>query len=94
MFTIVVSIAAHAQAASSAEDRQALAPSDTLRVGVYPGSPVSMVRDPKSGETKGISLDLGQALATSLTVAFESVEFARMIDVIEAPSSKGVWISW
>lgn len=28
------------------ERRQALAPSGKLRVGVYPGSPFSMVRDP------------------------------------------------
>ncbi len=66
------------------ELRQALAPAGKLRVGVYPGSPYSLVRDPVSGEMKGIAIDLGQALATRLAVPYEQVKFARPAEIYEA----------
>jgi polar amino acid transport system substrate-binding protein len=49
---------------------QALAPTGKLRVGVYPGSPTSMIRDPASGETKGLTFDLGKEFARRLNVPF------------------------
>ena len=51
------------------EIRQALAPTGVLRVGVYPGSPTSWVKDPKTGESVGIALDLGKELAKRLNIA-------------------------
>jgi polar amino acid transport system substrate-binding protein len=65
-------------------DRRTLAPSGPLRVGVYPGSPVSMVRDGRTGAAKGISVGMGQALAVRLGVPYEQVEFGRLSDVIDA----------
>jgi len=64
--------------------RQALAPSGKLRVGVYPGSPTSMIRDQASGEAKGLTFDLGQEFARRLNVPFEPVEFRQIADVLEA----------
>jgi polar amino acid transport system substrate-binding protein len=64
-------IAQRATAAATADVRQALAPSGKLRVGVYPDSPFSMVRDPVSGETKGIAVELGKALAMRLDVPYQ-----------------------
>ena len=64
--------------------RAALAPTGTLRVGVYPGSPTSMVRDPKTGKTAGIAFDLGQALGRRLGVPVQVVEFSRVAQVLEA----------
>ena len=69
---------------ASPVERQALAPRGVLRVGVYPGSPVSLVRDPKSGEAKGVSVGVGKALAARLGVPFEMVEFGKLPDVVEA----------
>ena len=69
------------------EVRQVLAPTGKLRVGVYLGSPTSMIRDPKSGETKGVSLDLGRELARRLGVPFEPVVHPRLAEVIEALKS-------
>ncbi len=69
--------------ASSSDARNALAPSGKLRVGVYLGSPTSMVRD-ASGEAKGVSIDLGAELARRLGVPVERVEFARLPGVLEA----------
>ncbi len=47
---------------------QALAPSGMLRVGAYPGSPTSMVRDARNGQQVGITYELGQLLAKRLGV--------------------------
>jgi len=71
-------------AAAPAEVRQALAPTGTLRVGVYPGSPTSWVKDPKTGESVGIALDLGKALAKRLNVPVQVVEFDRVAQVLDA----------
>ena len=76
---------AHAKAeAVTAEVRQALAPSGVLRVGVYPGSPTSWVKDPKTGESVGIALDLGKGMAKRLNVPMQVVEFDRVAQVLEA----------
>ena len=69
------------------DELQALAPTGKLRVGVYLGSPTSMIRDPKSGETKGVSLDLGVELARRLGVPFEIIVHPRLAEVIEALKS-------
>ena len=83
MFLAIAAVALVACASSmppmaSPVERQALAPRGVLRVGVYPGSPVSLMRDPKSGEAKGISVGIGTALAARLGVPFEMVEFAKL----------------
>jgi polar amino acid transport system substrate-binding protein len=69
--------------ASAQDMREILAPKGKLRVGVYPGSPTSMVRDEKTGETHGLSFDLGREFAKRLGVAFEQVNYQRISDVIE-----------
>lgn len=65
-------------------ERDILAPTGKLRVGAYPGSPLSMVRDAKTGETHGLSFDLGKEFARQLDVPFELVEFQRIADVLDA----------
>lgn len=69
------------------EVRKALAPAGKLRIGVYPGSPTSMIRDPASGEIKGVSVDLGTELARRLSVPVERVEYRRIAEVLEAMKS-------
>ena len=71
-------------ALTTAEVRQALAPSGILRVGVYLGSPTSWVKDPKSGESVGIALDLGKELAKRLNVPVQIVEFDRVAQVLDS----------
>jgi polar amino acid transport system substrate-binding protein len=66
------------------EVRQTLAPLGKLRVGVYSGSPFSMVRDPVSGEIKGMAVELGRALAMRLEVPYEQVEFRRPAEIYQA----------
>jgi polar amino acid transport system substrate-binding protein len=67
-----------------AEVRQALAPTGVLRVGVYPGSPTSWVKDPQTGESVGIALDLGKALAQQINVPLQVIEFDRVAQVLDA----------
>lgn len=64
--------------------RQALAPTGVLRIGVYAGSPSSMVRDAKTGERVGVALKLGEALAKQLGVPAKVVEHERLALVIDA----------
>jgi polar amino acid transport system substrate-binding protein len=70
--------------APPAQVRQSLAPTGTLRVGVYPGSPTSMIRDAASGETRGVTFELGRELARRLGVPFELVEYRRVAEVLDA----------
>jgi polar amino acid transport system substrate-binding protein len=80
---LVAGCAATAPAADPAV-RQALAPTGTLRVGVYPGSPTSLVVNPKTGEKAGVALELGQALGQKLGVPVQVVEFGRLALVLDA----------
>lgn len=67
--------------------RQVLAPTGKLRVGVYLGSPTSMIRDSTSGETRGVAFELGRELAKRLGVPFEPVVYPRLAEVLEAVKS-------
>jgi polar amino acid transport system substrate-binding protein len=91
--SVIVAIAAllvacAALAAQSAADvRRVLAPSGKLRVGVYPGSPTSMIQDTSAGQRKGVTYDLGTELAKRLGVPFEPVVFQRVAEVVDALKS-------
>src|SRR5438045_109190 len=67
----------------TADERASLVPTGKLRIGVYPGSPTSMVRDPATGEVKGVTVDLGAELARRLGVPVERVEFRTAAEVVE-----------
>ena len=68
----------------------ALVPTGTLRVGVYPGSPTSMVAVGKGGDKAGVTHDLGFALGARLGVPVKLVEYARVAQVIDALKSAEV----
>jgi polar amino acid transport system substrate-binding protein len=46
-----------------------------------------MVRNPASGETAGVSVDLGRELAKRLGVPYEQVEYQRIAQVIDGLKS-------
>ena len=46
----------------------ALAPTGKLRVAVYPGSPSSLVQAAGSAEQRGLTVEVGRALAAQLGV--------------------------
>ncbi|MBB4380921.1 ABC transporter substrate-binding protein [Bradyrhizobium sp. SBR1B] len=71
--------------ASARADGEAklLAPSGSLRVGIYPGSPTSMVTD-AVGKPHGLAYDLGAELAQRLGVGVDYVRFERVADIVSA----------
>ncbi len=72
---------------------QALAPTGRLRVGVYPGSPFSLLRDAATGETKGVTVEVGKALAAQLGIPYEQLEFPRMAEILAALKAERIDIA-
>jgi polar amino acid transport system substrate-binding protein len=69
--------------------RPLLAPGGRLRVGVYAGSPTSLVRA-ADGSAHGLTVEVGEALARRLGASFDLVEFPRVAAVLEAMQSGAV----
>lgn len=64
-----------------------LAPSGTLRAGINLGNPVLAVRDPATGELRGVAIDVARELAARIELPLKFVTYdgaARMADA--APS--------
>jgi polar amino acid transport system substrate-binding protein len=69
--------------AADPQPRDILAPSGKLRVGLYPGTPTSILPDGPSGP-RGVGYDLGKAMAERLGVPYEPVVFAKNTEVLDA----------
>jgi polar amino acid transport system substrate-binding protein len=78
-------LAACATNATPSDIRQALAPTGVLRIGVYPGSPTSMVG--AGADARGLSVELGRALARQMGVRAELVVRPRVAEVVDALKS-------
>lgn len=77
-------LVAPAAVAAETAVQQALAPSGALRVGVYRGSPSSIIEGPTPQDTKGVGYDLGKQLAAALGVRFEPVVFPANAPLLKA----------
>lgn len=73
--------------ANSSNAAAILAPTGTLRVGVYAGSPSSIVQGRTLQDAKGVGFDLGKDLAAKLGVPFQPVVFASNAEVFAAAQS-------
>lgn len=65
----------------TAEVRAVLAPTGSLRVALYTGTPTSLLG---ASDRRGVGYDLGQALAQRLGVPFQPLIFPKNADVLEA----------
>jgi polar amino acid transport system substrate-binding protein len=64
-------------------EAQILAPFGTLRVGIYQGSPTSMISD-AGGKRHRLSYDLGAELGKRLGVPVDYVRYQRVADIVTA----------
>ena len=74
-----------------------LAPTGKLRVGIAVGPAASAlwtIRDPATGRPRGVTVDLGTALAQRLGVPVELVEYKSSGEIIEAAASGGWDVSF
>jgi polar amino acid transport system substrate-binding protein len=81
---LIIGPALGAGPAGAAGEKDVLAPTGHLRVGVYPGSPTSQVSDPTTQQLHGVTYDLGREFATRLNVPVEYLSFQRIADVVDA----------
>ncbi len=94
-------LAAHSLLASSLAHADAniqnaakiLAPSGTLLVGVYKGSPTSVIEGSTPEENKGVGYDLGQLFAKQLGVPFKAVIFPNNSSLLAAIKNSEVDLS-
>lgn len=70
--------------AATVGDQQALAPSGVLRVGLYRGSPTSVIEGATPRDAKGVAYDLGRQLAAALGVPCETVIYPANAPLLEA----------
>ena len=87
-FALLLCLGADAAAAEDAS--RIFAPTGKLRVGVYPGSPSSMVQDKATGETRGVTVEIARELAARLGAPVELVVYPRVADVIEGMKAGAV----
>ena len=69
---------------------QALAPTGQLRAALYLGGPASVIKDPNSGELRGVGYELGRNIARRLGVPYEPMIYPTPGLVVEDAAS-GKW---
>src|SRR5258706_5561515 len=90
LLALLLIASANIRAAPTPEARQALAPTGKLRVGLQLGSPHNVIRDPGSGEMRGVGYDLGKELARRLGIPFEPVLYPSVGALLDGGKS-GAW---
>ena len=74
----------------SAEQKNSLVPTGTLRAGILLTTALQVTKDAASGELKGVSIDLGKELARRAGVPFTPVGYTSITDLIGGAKS-GQW---
>ena len=67
-----------------------IAPSGSLRVGVYQGSPTSYLGDGNLTDNRGIGFALGKQLALAMNVTYQPIVYPRNADVLDAIKEKKI----
>jgi polar amino acid transport system substrate-binding protein len=85
--SVVLLLCAHCSSVAPNADPSVvkmLAPTGSLRIAAYLGSPTSLLRDPVSGDTKGVAVDLGRSMAQRLGVPATVVELRNNAETLAA----------
>jgi polar amino acid transport system substrate-binding protein len=90
LLALFVAGCASIQTEPGPEARQALAPTGKLRVGLFDGNAVHVIRDSAFGEMRGVGHDLGRALAARLKVSFEPVLYSSFGPLLDGAKT-GAW---
>jgi polar amino acid transport system substrate-binding protein len=72
----------------SSSVRSELAPTGKLRIGINYGNPVLATRDPRSGEIRGVAVDLAHELGTRTGLPIEVVAFESAGKMFEAVKTR------
>ena len=88
----MVLVNAGAARAADPQAQQTLAPTGSLRVGLYPGTPTSIL--PDAQHPRGVGYDLGDEMARRLGVPFAPVVFAKNAEVLDAVKSGAVDVAF
>jgi polar amino acid transport system substrate-binding protein len=86
--TILLGSSAMAQPTSAA--RADLAPTGTLRAGINYGNFILATKDPATGESRGVAIDLTRELAQRLGVPVELVAYTSVAAMVDAAKT-GAW---
>lgn len=70
--------------------KAALAPTGKLRVGMYTGNPLSVIRDPAAQDMKGMAFDLGKEMARRMGLPFEPVVYPS-VGALMGGTESGQW---
>src|SRR6266850_8437021 len=70
--------------------RAGLAPTGALRVGINYGNFILATRDPATGESRGVAIDLARELAGRLGVPVEIVAYDSVAVMVDAARA-GAW---
>jgi polar amino acid transport system substrate-binding protein len=90
LFAVAVVSACATAPTPSSTARSELAPTGKLRVGLIVGNPAFVIKDGSAAEMRGVSIDLGRALAEQLGVAFEPVRYQSAAKIWEGARA-GEW---
>ena len=76
--------------ACASQPQKSIAPSGALKVGLYLGSPTSIIPGNTPSTTRGVGYELGRELANSLEIPFEPVVFQKNAEVLIAAKNGSV----
>jgi len=87
---LVLSQSAFPQSSPTQEEMLALAPTGKLRAALYLGGPANVLKNPQSGEVKGVGYELGKELARRMGVPYEPLIYQTPKLLVEDVNS-GKW---
>ena len=87
---LIFTLIALCQLTNALAEPSDFAPNGELRMGLYLGSPSSVLINPKTDEIRGIGYELGREFSKVLKVNYKSIIFSKNADVLSAAKDQRV----